>query len=772
MAPQLYRIRDANLEVRPDLGGLRRDGEEIYLRPKTFQTLLFLLDQRHRVVTKDEIAAEIWPDAAVTDDTIVQCIVEIRKLLGDDAKQAKYVRTFAKAGYRFVGAVDVVEPEELVSDSDAVVSTSPAPEAETPSQLPKHQRSVTIALVLAVALISTIGGVWYVQSTRSKAAEDLRERLAEDAAHRPAIGVMFLDNQSKTAELDWLREGLADMLVSGLSRSDGISVVGRQQLELLLERAGHARGTPIDLAAAVDIAGRAHLDHIVLGSFAKLGNTIRIDLRLHDAAGALVKTESLTIDNPDDLLRQVDLLSWRLAQHFGEVSPAAPSSSPAMTTNLEAYRYYSLGLSRAGAFRNAEAVEFFEKAIELDPEFAMAYGRIGYAYGVIGTDLQKAQPFLAKAYSLGHRLSHKDRLQVEAWNALVHLDYASAVTSFSEIVRTYPMEVEAYARLGLLLSGERRYDESLEVFKRGLAVDPDSADLWNRIGGVYSEMGRVQDAISAREKYVALQPSEANAYDSLGHTYHMGGLYDQAVTAYQRALQLDPRFGLAKIHLGNTYVHTGQYNEAIAAFGQYLAGASSDFDIRRAHRSLAIVALRRGDLENALRSARKAGAGQPLTIVEARIRIAMGEPPDRISALLHPPPPAPNRGSRGGERPWSAIQGLLALKRGEGDRAIEHFREAIQDRPTAADPETLEDVLANAYLELGRYDEAIAEFERVLKINPRFPLAHYGLGRAYEGKRQSESARKSYEQFLTVWARADRDIPEVVNAQARLAALK
>ena len=91
MAPSICRIRDANLEVRPDLGCLRRGGEEIYLRPKTFQTLLFLLDQRHRVVSKDEIAAEIWPDTAVTDDAVVQCIVEIRRVLGDDATKAKYI---------------------------------------------------------------------------------------------------------------------------------------------------------------------------------------------------------------------------------------------------------------------------------------------------------------------------------------------------------------------------------------------------------------------------------------------------------------------------------------------------------------------------------------------------------------------------------------------------------------------------------------------------------------------------------------------------------
>ena len=84
----------------------------------------------------------------------------------------------------------------------------------------------------------------------------------------------------------------------------------------------------------------------------------------------------------------------------------------------------------------------------------------------------------------------------------------------------------------------------------------------------------------------------------------------------------------------------------------------------------------------------------------------------------------------------------------------------------------MEDCLANAFLELGRYDEAIAEYERILRINPRCPLAHSRLGLTHEGRKRSDLARKSFEQFLQVWAAADRDVPEVVKAQARLAALQ
>jgi len=103
---------NGSFEVSTDLGILcRKDGEEIGLRPKTFQTLLFLVRNRHRLVTKDELTAHLWSDTAVTDDALVQCIVELRKALGDAAREPRYIKTVPKLGYRFVGDVTEVKTE-------------------------------------------------------------------------------------------------------------------------------------------------------------------------------------------------------------------------------------------------------------------------------------------------------------------------------------------------------------------------------------------------------------------------------------------------------------------------------------------------------------------------------------------------------------------------------------------------------------------------------------------------------------------------------------
>ena len=764
MAPSHYRIRDADIQVRPDLGCLiAPDGQELYLRPKAFQTLLFLLEQRHRVVTKDEIVARVWPDTAVTDDGLVQCIVEIRRLLGDDARQGRFVRTLPKSGYRFVGDVDAVTAGEGNPEPEATPDVAPEPVADVPAR----SRFSALALSLAAAaVVLTIAGGAYLGSDRGASGAPVADDLTSTGPHRSRVAVMFLDNESRTPELDWLREGLPDMLVTGLSRSQQLAVVDRQQLELLLDRAGHVRGEKIALAEAVTVAQRANLDHVIVGGFAKLGKTIRVDLRLHDKAGRLVKTEALTIDTPDDLLKQVDLLSWRLAQHFGEVSPVAPAPATMLTNNLEAYRYYSLGVTQANHYHNVEAIALLTKATELDPEFAMAYGRIGYAYGVTGSQIELARPYLTKAYQLAHRLSERDRLQVEAWNAIVHLDYAQASRPLAELIRRYPLEVEPYVRLGMILAGEQKFDDAIRTLQQGLAVDPESTDLWNRIGGVYGESGRYDEAIAAHQKYVALQPEEANAYDSLGGSLFIAGRIAESIQAFERASELKPDFEVVWVHLGNSYVHTGQYTKAEQAYRKYLALVKTVHERRRAYTTLAVVAQRRGRVKEAASLMEQARPVRPFGL-DVPIRIEAGEPLDTIEASLRDPVDTPNRGSRLGDRVLRHAQGMIALRRGAAAEAITHFQAALRERAILWQADWLEDGLANAYLELGRFEDAIAEYQRLIQRHPRYPLAHYRLAQAFEHLGRTDLAKRAYEEFLRVWANADPDLREVKDAKAK-----
>jgi tetratricopeptide (TPR) repeat protein len=443
-----------------------------------------------------------------------------------------------------------------------------------------------------------------------------------------------------------------------------------------------------------------------------------------------------------------------------------------MTNNLEAYRYYSLGVEKAQAMRNEEGIESLQKAIALDQNFAMAYARIGYVHAVKGTEPEKGRPFLEKAYQLSNRLSEKDKLYITAWYAMANFDFPSAISSFRQIIANYPLVVEAYSHLAQLLRGEERLEETLEIAKQGLVIDADSKELYNNIGLTYSDLGRHDEAISMLRRYVELSPSEPNSYDSLGLGLQWAGRYSEAITEYERALRIKPEFDIAVIHLGNTYFQQGRYQAALKQFQRFTQMTSNELDWGRGWHSVGIVYQRQGKLEQALAAGKShlknrkdgvdnlfllslergdlAGAKKFLEVIESRQNVA--------------------RGARALNRGPLIYRGYFELKSGNAERAIEVFKEVLKHRPLSFHIESYEDCLANAYLELGRYDEAIAEYTRILKLNPNYPLAHYHLAQAYDGKNQRDRARAEYARFLEVWKDADADIPEIVRAKKAMAA--
>ena len=588
---------------------------------------------------------------------------------------------------------------------------------------------------------------------------------------RPLV-VLDFDNRSGSKDLDWMRAGLADMLITNLSRSNKLAVLSRQQVHTLLARLERPAGSDIRLDEALEIARRSKVEVVVLGSFATLDGRVRVEAQLHDARnGQLLAAEHFIAERPNQILTQVDLLSLKLASHLGAPAEQQMEASLAdvMTDSLEAYRYYSLALEKAQALENREAIQLFERAVALDPEFAMAHARIGYVYAISWAFADKAKPHLEKAFQLSNRLTEKDKLYITAWYATANLDYAEATKVFREIVARYPMEDEAYWRLGRLLQGEERLDEALEVALQGLAVDPEAKNLYNLLGIVYSELGRHDEAIAAHQHYVALASDVPNAHDSLGTTYQWAGRYAEAIEEFKRALTLAPEFEVAVVHLANVYFQQGRYRDALEQYRRYIQIAPSNLERARGYGCMAHVYSKMGNIERAEQAAKVAlRYDKTVRVVPTRGCVGSqgpgyGEGPRRPGvrrvALYKPrykvvPP-----------RFISYIRGYLNLRFGKSAEAIENFKDALRHRPATWNIDTYEDCLANAYLELGRLDEAIAEYERILKLNPNYPLANYRLAEVYARKGQVDLAKASYARFLQTWEEADQDLPEVIAAK-------
>jgi predicted Zn-dependent protease len=131
----------------------------------------------------------------------------------------------------------------------------------------------------------------------------------------------------------------------------------------------------------------------------------------------------------------------------------------------------------------------------------------------------------------------------------------------------------------------------------------------------------------------------------------------------------------------------------------------------------------------------------------------------------------PGRGSRDERRSYEYYLGSVALREKQPGEAVNRFQAALRHLPPTSGQDLYEDCLANAYLELGQLEPAIAEYQRVLRLNPNYPLAQYHLAQAYQRKGQDVEARAAYERFLQIWKSADQDVPEVVEAKKELTRL-
>jgi tetratricopeptide (TPR) repeat protein/DNA-binding winged helix-turn-helix (wHTH) protein len=782
-----YYLQDTTVD--PGRGCLTRNGKEIYLRQQAFAVLLFLLENRHRLVTKQDLMDGIWPGIAVTDNALVQCIVEIRRALGDDFHHPRVIKTVPKMGYRVIGHVEELcdepphFPESALTASSLDRNTAMEPIggvllhgalAQSGGNSPRRRGRMWSAVLVFAGSLAVVLWMLYRPFGLPRA-----ETALPHVAGKKPIAIMYFENESPRREFDWLREGLTDMLITDLARSDNLVVLSRQQLHILLDHIGHKPTENIRIEEALEIARRSHAEDVVIGHFAVLGNEVRLDVQVQDARnGQLIAGDSVVVSTLGDILTQVDFLALRLADQLGggrRESAKQTGLSQMMTDNLEAYRYYSLGVEKAQAFENTHAIRLLQKAIDLDPKFAMAYARIGYAYAVTDFVPEKGTPYLEKAFHLSERLSEKDKLYLTCWYAIARTDYAAAIQTLRQIIAQYPAESEAYWRLARLLQGEEQPREAVRVLLQGLSIDPDAKDLYNGLGVNYLVLGQYDEAIRAHQRYVELAPREPNAYDSLGMSYQRSGRYQRAIEAYSNAVAFDSEFEPAIIHLGDAYFQLGRYRDAVRQYRRYIRVTRSDVARGLGYSNIAHVYLSEGKLSLAEWAARNEVKYAPGSLWNSLLIALQRNNTRQVEALkqrLFEQPPYSERGARADLRTLDYFRGYLALKNGGStEEAIEYFREALRHLPPTSGIELHDDCLANAYLDLGRVDEAIEEYQRILAVNPNYPLISFHLAQAYEQKADQVQARSFYSRFLRDWSQADPTLPQIKDAHRALARL-
>ncbi len=707
-------------------------------------------------------------------------------------------------------AIDSATPPPLARTSSSRTSAAPASQIDTAAPAPK--RTWLAISATAALIIAAIAGFWFF---RGRAAHP-----AGSQTHK-AIAVLYFSNLSQDQSLNWLDNGLTDMLTTNLAQIKGLDVLSTERVMSAVQRASKD-GKSMDPGQAQQVARDAGADAYITGALLKIGPTqLRLDVRAQDTGtGQILFSDKLEGQDVQSIFGMVDRLTANLAGSFlpaSDLPQKAPEIEQASTSNVEAYRHYQLGIDYARRFLTTDAIRELEEAVRLDPQFALAQMRLSDQYYLQG-DVRRGSEVATKVEAMQARLPRYEQLSLQVLKASRSQDPEAELAARQQLVSEFPRATEDRGILGAVLSGFGKREQAAELFRQGLALDPKSEDLLNFQSYFLAQWGDFDGALSANDAYIAIRPGDPNPFDTRGDILFMAGRDDEALAAYRKVLELKPDFSDYGEYLKLAIVYTDQKKPDVAnaAFQQFAKRASplSRLYVPGFEAQFKQTA---GDLESALASYREAvlqlGRAKQSEVAESFLRpfaalsILLGEAPAALSfvqqqkldgeelqtvAFLQTIAGNPSAAQQSLQRfasshPWIARRALeidqayaditAAVHNGDGQTALSRATSI----PDFQQPYLLF-LKARAHLLTNDYSSAETEFRAALRrdrslensqiMTGRFPmlgiLSHYYLGQLYERTGKRDQAINEYEEFLSHFASPQPRLVQIGDARAAL----
>jgi DNA-binding winged helix-turn-helix (wHTH) protein/Tfp pilus assembly protein PilF/TolB-like protein len=546
---------------------LRREKEIVTLNRRAFDVLLYLVQNPGRVLTRDELLKNVWPETFVDENSLAQSISALRRALEEKPGDNSYIVTLPGRGYQFVSAVTVVVPESLTVTPEITpaanyasrgvvlqrqtIRTSVITEDNEQLSLPaSRNRAVGLVMVLVLATIAAAGFYTWSKFHRTPLPTNpgAVSLTGAPAPVRRSIAVLGFRNLSGRPEEGWISTALAEMLSTELEAGEKLRLVSgediaRTKIDLPLAEADSlSRDTLTRLHKNLDS------DLIILGSYTALGEKpgtrIRLDLRLQDAVAGETIADVAVVGGEADLFDMVSQAGSRLREKLGveAVSPVeAVSIRASLPSSRDAARLYSEGLARLRVFDALEARNLLQRAIAADPKYSLAHSALAEAWSRLGYD-KKARQEAKQAYDLAANLSREDRLVAE----------------------------------GRYREMDHQYEKAIEVYRTLFTVLPDDVDYGIKLAWLQGRSSKGHDALATVESLRKLAPPasedpridlvEGGAWDALGDPKR-GAQY--GVAAVGKARARGARLILAEARQnqcwGFGFGGLGQKQDAIAA---------------------------------------------------------------------------------------------------------------------------------------------------------------------------------------------------------------
>ena len=657
-------------------------------------------------------------------------------------------------------------PAQLAAVSTASAAVAATSEVVAPA--PQRKRWLPVAAI--GALVAVVGVAAYLYLHRAPALTEKDSILVTDFTN--TTGDAVFDGTLKKA------------LAVDLGQSPFLNVFPDQKVQQALKFMGRPADAHVTSDIGREICQRDGIKAMIIGSIASLGSQYVITLdAVNVSTGDTLAETQAQASSKEQVLNALGNAASELRAKLGEsLSSIQRFDKPlaeATTSSLEALKAFTLGEVQHGNVEDLAAVPFYQRAVELDPNFAMAYARLGTVYGNLGQS-KLSEEYRKKAFDLKDRASEHERLYITAHYYADSGQIDKGIQAYELYKQTYPRDSIPINNLAVTYNQLGQFDKALENALEAIRLDPTTGNQYLQAGWAYMALNRPDDAKAILNS--ALQRKTGGYFAHLNLAMLALAQHDEAALAREEAsMKSSPEAEDALLHFEtNIAASRGQLKRS-----DELRKQAEEADLRLNLKELAAQSLAgQAQLEatvgfrpRAIEDARAALSigGSPGVTADAALALARAgsdAEAEKLAAQLEKARPD-DQFAQFVSVP--SIRAALELSHGNAAKAIGLLEPA---KPYDRANPSARLLRAQAYLGAGRSIDAVSEFQAVRALMPFFtlnfiaPLAQLGLARAYALQNDKASARTAYQDFLALSKDADPDLPVLKEAKAEYAKLQ